>query len=506
MTGRGQGIAERSARDVARRVLRRVRADQAFTSLALDAELSRADLPERERKLATELCYGVCRHMSRLDRAIASAASRGKVKVKPAVRAALRVGAYQLLFLDRVPDHAAVDDAVNAARRAGGAQVAGFANSLLRRLAREGEPALPDSARPLEYVRVAHSLPEWIAERLATSLGRGEELLAAAAAFHQRPPLTLRVNRTRVEVSELAEILRIEKPGCIVTRSDYSQDALLVQGLGDPLRSPSFERGLWTVQDVGAQLITAFLGDLSPVSGQTGGDSDGDSTDSADGASDNWPQILDACAGVGGKTLHLAERVAGRIDAADVSAAKLARLTRAAERLGSSARIRTIVTDLAVPDAGQDELAAHYDRVLLDAPCTGLGVMRRHPEIKWRVEAGDVARIAETQRALLDRVCEHVRPGGVLVYGVCTFTYEEGPGQIRQFLTRHPEFSLEAPAPLNAHESDGDAARATGPWPELAARLTAGAPASPGTLATWPHRHNADAFFAARMRRRLPEE
>ena len=494
-------FADSTARDVARRVLGRIGAEQAFTALALDAELGRADLPERERKLATELCYGVCRHLSRLDRAVAGAASRGRVRVKPTVRAALRVGAYQLLFLDRVPAHAAVDDAVNAARRAGGAKVAGFVNSLLRRLARDGEPALPGTEQSVEHVQVAHSLPDWIAERLATSLGNGDELLAGAQALNQRPPLGIRCNRTRTDPDALAEILHKEKSGCAITRSEICPDALLTTGLGDPARSPSFERGMWTVQDPGAQLVTRFLTGAAFVSDNRPGDR---------------PAVLDACAGIGGKTLHLCERLGGLIDAADVSQAKLSRLIEAAERLGLAERVRTVVVDLTRPlyagDSSDDTervddgpgLTADrvYDLVLLDAPCTGLGVMRRHPEVKWRVCAADVDRIADTQRALLDRVSQHVRPGGVLVYCVCTFTYEEGPGQVRSFLARHPDFHLHPPpAPSSA-----DGPTPEPPWSALACSLTAGAPPSPGTLATWPHRHGADAFFAARLRRRLPGE
>lgn len=473
-----------SGRAVARRVLQRVRADSAFTSLALDAELTRAHLPERDRKLATELCYGVCRHLTRLDRAIASAASRGKVKVKPAVRAALRVGAYQLLFLDRVPAHAAVDDAVGAARRIGGEQVAGFVNSLLRRLARTGEPALPSADRPVEYARVAHSLPDWIAERLATSLGQSDEFLAGAAGFNQRPSLAIRANRARVSADDLAGILRAEKPGCTLARSLYCPDALLATGLGDPQASPSFAGGLWTVQDIGAQLVTHFLGDLMPPA------------DAQTDAPPDKPAILDACAGVGGKALHLAERTSAIIDASDVSDAKLERLRQAAERLGVAGRIRTVTADLSRPMSERDDhLKDGYDYVLLDAPCTGLGVMRRHPEVKWRVADADVARIATTQRALLHRLSQHVRPGGLLVYSVCTFTYEEGPGQIRKFLAEHPDFYLQEPGA-------GPQSGAAIPWPELACPLTGKASPSPGTLATWPHRHDADAFFAARLRRR----
>ncbi|HUS69105.1 MAG TPA: 16S rRNA (cytosine(967)-C(5))-methyltransferase RsmB [Kofleriaceae bacterium] len=428
-----------SARDVARRVLRRVEGEGAYVSLALAGELDRGDLSAEDRGLATEIAYGVVRHRSRLERALAAHAPRGLGKLSPAVRTALDAAAYQILFLDRVPAHAAVNDAVGAVRRVAGPRVAGFANGLLRKLASAGEPALPDAAADLRaHLEIACSMPRWLLDELARAIP--DELDAAARGLTLPAPLWARVSPARVAPEELARVLLAERPGVTAEPSARCPGAVRVTGLGSPEASRSFQDGLWTVQDLGAQMVARLC---DPQPGQ---------------------RLLDACAGVGGKATHLAQLAGDRavIDAADLSPRKLDLLTDAARRLGV-ASIRPIQSDLAHPGS---ELAAEYDAVLLDAPCTGLGVLRRHPEVKWRCAPGGPAELAALQLSILDALASRVRPGGVLVYSVCTFTEAEGPAQIARFLAEHAAFAEEA-------------------------RLT-----------TWPHRDDADAFFAVRLRRR----
>ena len=466
------------ARDVAHRVLRRVATQNAFATLALGAALGESGLPPRERRLATELVYGVCRHQLRLDRALAALTPRGIRKLSPGILAILRVGAYELLFL-RTPDHAAVSSAVGATRRLAGPRPAGFVNGVLRRLAREGEPALPPRTDARAHVEVACSLPRWIVDRLAAEIGDDSvgALEVAATALNGPAPLILRANALRGDRLALAERLRAEHPDAEVEPSPWAPHALIATGLGDPERSPSFVEGLWTVQDVGAQLVGHMgMPDAMP--------------EAITGTAPGW-HILDACAGVGGKSTHLAELTGdrARIDAADVSESKLGLLAESAARLGIGGVTPrhvdlTRVAGAAWTAAG---LAETYDAVLLDAPCTGLGVLRRHPEAKARLREDDVGRMAVLQASLLDAVAPHVRPGGVLVYSVCTFTREEGPAQIEAFLARQPGFVLEPPPAVA-----GEGAPA---WSELEA--TPG----PGIARTWPHRHEADAFFMARMRR-----
>jgi 16S rRNA (cytosine967-C5)-methyltransferase len=331
---------------------------------------------------------------------------------------------------------------VRAARKLGGNRMAGFANGVLRALARDGEPPLPDrAADPIAYVEAAYSLPRWNGERLQGAVG-GDQLDVAAAALAAPAPLAIRVNQLRTSTGELIERLEADHPGIEIERVEGLPEALRLRGLGDPERSPSFGDGLWTVQDVGAQRVGRLA---APRPDQA---------------------ILDACAGHGGKTTHLAQLAEDRahIVAVDLSPGKLERAARAAERLGIGS-IRWQVADLADPEGALPD--GPFDLIVLDAPCSGLGVLRRHPEAKWRVKPELIGQMALLQARILDRLAPLVRRGGALVYAVCTFTREEGAGQIERFLDRHPEFA-----------ADGE------------------------PLVTWPHTDDADAFFAARLVRR----
>jgi 16S rRNA (cytosine967-C5)-methyltransferase len=425
------------ARDAARRVLRRIEREEGFASRVLASELAASDLAAADRGLATEIVYGVLRHRSRLDRALAAATARGELKVKSGLRDVLRVAAYQVLFLDRIPAHAAVNDAVTAARRIGGPRMAGFANGLLRRLASSSEPALP--IEPLERAAVEFSTPRWIIDRIAAAVP-APELVAAVAGLNRPAALAIRVNLARIRRDELAERLGQDHPSAAVEVVSGVPEALRVSGLGDPALSPSFAEGLWTVQDVAAQRIGRLL---APQPGE---------------------RVLDACAGVGGKATHLAElatRAGGAavIDAADRSPSKLARLGESARRLGSRG-LHPIEVDLTGDGEG---LAPAYDAVLIDAPCTGLGVLRRHPEAKWRLVEADVARCAQLQARILRALAPRVRSR--LVYAVCTFTREEGPELVERF----------------CHEVSGFR------------RVD--------ELVTWPHRGGEDGFYAAHLER-----
>jgi 16S rRNA (cytosine967-C5)-methyltransferase len=436
-----------TARDVARRALRRVEGEGAYATLALGGELDRAQLSPADRGLATELTYGVLRHLTRLDRALEAMAPRGLDKLSPALRTVLRVAAYQLLFLDRIPAHAAVDDAVRAARKVGGPRMGGLANGLLRRLARDGEPALPPPEAGRVHLEVATSTPPWILDALADVVGEAE-LPAAAEALGRAPTMWMRATRRGKQAPLAGEAGHAIK-------SPLVPGAWRLDGAGSPEHHASFQRGEWTVQDVAAQLVALLA---APRPGQ---------------------RVLDACAGVGGKTLHLAELADDRaaIDAVDRSARKLDLLGDGIRRLGL-ASITPRVADLLDPAA---PLASAYDVIVLDAPCSGLGVLRRHPELKWRLAPEAPAALAATQAALLDAVVARLAPGGVLVYSVCSFVRGEGEAQIAALRARHPGLALDPPP------------RDAAPWADVIG--------ADGLLRTFPHRHDADGFFAARLRR-----
>ncbi|MBK7534041.1 MAG: 16S rRNA (cytosine(967)-C(5))-methyltransferase RsmB [Myxococcales bacterium] len=430
-----RGGEARSPRALARRVLDRVGEQDAWATLSLDGELARSGLEERDRRLAAELVYGVLRHRLRLDRALAIHADLRRTP--PRLLTALRVAAYQLLLLDRVPAYAAVDDAVDAARGLGGAKLAGFANAVLRKVGAAGEPPLPGEARA--RLLVAASLPGWILDELAAVIEDPKELELAALALAEQAPLFVRANLRRG--SREALVARFAAEGVTAEPVPDTDAALRLSNLGDPAQSAAFGDGLFTVQDLSAQGVARAA---APQRGQ---------------------RVLDACAGVGGKSTHLAELCddAASVEAADLSATKLALLRESAQRLGLHG-IHTHVCDLLTPEL--PALGRDFSSVILDAPCSGLGVLRRHPDAKWRVLPAQVESVAAVQARLLDAVYEVLAPGGTLVYSVCTFTAREGKQQIGALLQRRPELQLV------------------------------------GEQQTWPHRDGGDAFYLARLVRK----
>ena len=429
-----------TGRDIARAVLARVAEESAYANRALSAALDRQRslLPE-DRALATELVYGVLRRQSRLDRALEAVSDRGLGDIDQRVRIALRVAAYQILFLDRIPAYAAVNDAVEACKGIRGGRLAGLANALLRRVAERGEPPLPDPARdPLAYMAEGAGFPEWLARLVMAELP-SSEAAAFADASTAPAPLTIRANRLRVDREGLLARLRSERPGATIESSALAPDALLVRKMDSPFLTDAWREGWFAVEDAGAQRVVALAG---AASGE---------------------RILDACAGVGGKSAHLAALAAGKalIDAVDIAPAKLDEARRLFTRLGVRG-VTTRAADLMQTWAGEPRA---YDRVLLDAPCSGLGVLRRHPEALTRRQPAEITALAEIQRRMLDTVAPLVRPGGTLTYSVCTFERAEGDDVIARFLEGHPNFRVDEPA-----------------------------------IRTWPHRDDADAFFAVRLR------
>jgi 16S rRNA (cytosine967-C5)-methyltransferase len=444
-----------TGRDLARSVLDRVEQSGSFANRALSAALDREPaMSSADRGLATELVYGVLRRRARLDRALTAFATRGLDGLDPRVRTALRVGAYQLLFLDRVPAYAAVSEAVDACRRAGGAGVGKLANALLRRLAERGEPALPDARTdPRSALVIAAGLPAWLADLLMAELPV-DDALAFSEALGAPAPLTLRANTLRATPEALLARLAAERPDARLEPSLVAPDALLARSLDAAAMTESWREGLFAVEDVGAQIVAELCG-ARP----------GD-------------RVLDACAGLGGKSAHLAALAANeaRVEAVDVSPSKLSEARQAFARLGVSG-VTTRTADLTrpFPDA-----AARFERVLLDAPCSGLGVLRRHPEALLRRGPEDLPRLAAQQGRFLETLAPLVAPGGSLTYSVCTFDRAECEDVIDAFLRAHGDFRVESPPPSERV-----------PW----ARLTD----ARGFVRTWPHRDDADGFFAARL-------
>ncbi len=389
-----------SSRMVARDALVKVEGG-AYSHVAVPAMLRGSGLPPRERAQVTDLVYSTLRQQRRLDDLIARASNRRIAKLDPPVRAVLRLGAQQLV--SGVPAHAAVGETVNAAPT----RARGYVNGVLRSLTRLGPP-WPEP----ESEAVALSYPDWLVERLTDDLG-AEDAHAALVAGNERGALTLRPNRRKTDATTLeAELVA---GGAEVQRGALVPDALIVRAAGDPATLPAVAKGRATPQDQGSQAVVACV-DPQP----------GD-------------RVLDVAAAPGGKATAIAELVGskGRVLAADTQAGRLRLVGQAARRL----KLSTI--DLVVADGRfLPTREASWDRVLVDAPCSGLGVLRRRPEARWRIEAETIPVLADLQVELVLAAAGAVRPDGVLVYAVCTLTKAETSEVGERVLERLDGFSV----------------------------------------------------------------
>jgi len=448
----------RTSREVAVEVLHRVDADHAFSGTLLHRELERAALSAADAALATELTLGTLRHRAEVDWVLSQFTRTPLEKLPSRIRAVLRMGAYQLMFLDRIPPWAACAQSVELTKRVGHAGTARLVNAVLRRIA-ASPVALPRDEDTPDGIALRYSHPLWLVRRWVERFGV-EETRALCRANNSRPPAAIRLNTLRGGLEAAAAALRA---GGVRT----APSALLPEGAriveSDPqARRSAYAAGWFVPQDEGSMLVARLL---DPRPGDT---------------------IIDACAGSGGKTTHLAALMAnrGRIVACDVLPAKLAAIDRQCSRLGV-----TIVEPRRADARRLAEAApGGADGVLVDAPCSGLGVIRRRPEIKWRLSADQLPALALRQGEILGGAAAAVRPGGRLVFAVCTIEPEEGPAVAARFRCSQPDFE---PLPIAA-------------WPPGAggAPPAAAIPGSPGTAFLWPQLHDTDGFFVAAFRRK----
>ncbi len=437
-----------TARALAIEVLARVEATDAWLTPVLDARLNESPLRDgRDAALVTELCYGATRRRLALDFALAGVCDRRLPTLEDRVLAALRVGAYQLYYA-RVPARAAVAETVEATKELGLARAAGFVNAVLRKLAALQAQPLPPEADVLEHLSVRESHPAWLVQRWLAAFGRSRTE-AMLTADNRPPGLVLRCNSIRTSREALLGLFT--EAGLQPTPTACAPSGLVLQAQGRVESLLGYREGLWQVQDEAAQLVVHYA-------------------EVPTGA-----RVLDLCAAPGGKTCQLAER--GPVVALDLHARKLEGVRSEAARLGLAERISLRAHDATHPlpaDLGP------VDAVLLDAPCSGLGTLRRNPELRYRRQEGDIPRLAALQRQLLERAQAAVPSGGLLVYAVCSTEPEEGPEQLARFLDDFPAFTLAPP--------EGAAAR--------------NCPLEQGCLRTLPGPEGRDGFFAARLLRR----
>ncbi|WP_040661428.1 16S rRNA (cytosine(967)-C(5))-methyltransferase RsmB [Oscillibacter ruminantium] len=437
-----------SARDTALRVLSAGRTASAWADASLKAQLQRDGLSGAEAGLATRMVYGVLQNRALLDFYLGAYCTQKVGHLQPPLADILRLGAYQILFLDKVPDRAAVNESVELAKRNKRGQAAGLVNAVLRKVSLNKDTLPPIPRRDeAQYLSVRYSHPKWLVKRLLTLLGR-EEAEAFLAADNGIVPLTVQVNTLKTTAEDLAA--ELTAAGVTAAPHPWVPDCLELSGSGDLTALEAFQTGKFFVQDPAAKLVSLIS---APKKGQ---------------------RVIDVCAAPGGKSFGaaIAMEDRGEVLACDLHENKLSRIEAGSARLG----LKSIWAFAADGTVFRPEWAESADVVLVDAPCSGLGIIRKKPDIRYK-SPDDLFTLTVAQSTILENAARYVKPGGTLIYSTCTILPEENGQVVDGFLSGHPEFSRETftlPAPMGEQ---------------------------PGELTLWPHRHGTDGFYICRLRR-----
>ena len=411
-------------------------------------------LKEVDYAFIMEVVYGTLRWRGRIDWIIGQISRVRPERLERFIRNLLRLGLYQILFMDKVPVSAAVNESVEMAKASGREEAAGLINAVLRRIS-DGrvDMEVPHSKDP-SSISVRHSHPLWLVERWEQELGM-DETIKLCKANNRIPPLSLRTNTLKTTRAKLLAEMRGEIPQAIP--SPFSPEGVLIDPPVPLSRIPRFREGWFQVQDESSQLVGHIV---DPKPGE---------------------RVLDACAAPGGKTTHLAQlmRNRGRIYAADISARRLSLLKENCQRLGVSI-VTALRNDLAKPVILESD--GRFDRILVDPPCSGLGTLWRNPDIKWKRKEEEISTFREIQRTILHQLAPCLRKGGSLVYGTCTLTREENEEVVAEFIAEHRGFELE----------------------DLRRILPQGLKpmvGEDGFFRSFTHHHGMDGFFAARLKK-----
>lgn len=438
-------------------VLTQVEQEGAYSNLLLNSALQKSSLAKSDAGLATELIYGTISRLNTLDYFLDKFVNKGVQKLQPWVRALLRISLYQVVYLDRIPDHAVVSEAVNLAKRRGHQGISGMVNGVLRNILRQKESlAIPENMPPAQRISLQHSHPLWLVERWISQYGI-ETAEAICAANNEPPAVSVRVNTTMISRDDMLKLMSSQN--FEAAPSPLSPYGIVVRGAGNMALTDWYRDGMISIQDESSMLVAEAV---KPEPGM---------------------RVLDCCAAPGGKSAHMGELMKdeGSIVANDIHAHKGKLISDQAGRLGLDSI--SIVTGDALDLVDRFEPAS-FDRILLDAPCSGLGVIRRKPDLKWGKSQEDIHEIAALQLRLLESVSTLLRPGGLLVYSTCTIEPLENEGVVSAFLDSHSGFGI-------AEDGLGDLSRLEGK------SLQRG-----GGIQILPQHYHSDGFYIARLGRR----
>ncbi|MGX4645179.1 16S rRNA (cytosine(967)-C(5))-methyltransferase RsmB [Holzapfeliella sp. JNUCC 80] len=404
-------MKNKSARRIALETLISVFKNKSYSNIALNHALKKSDLSSNDKNLVTQLVYGTIQHQIYLDYQIRDIFKENKKA--PWMRPLLLMSIYQLFFLDRVPNHAVLDEANLLSKQYAKNNLYKVVNGVLRNVLRQGQQT-PDEANLVTYLATVYSIPEWLVDYLITDFGQSKTK-SILQSINQPPQNTIRINHKVTTKDKVCQWL--DNHEISYTDSKISPDSLHLS-YGPINQLELFEQGAITIQDDSATLAAQSL---QVEAGDT---------------------VLDACAAPGGKTIQIAEElVTGKVTALDIHKNKLNLIKENATRMQVADLIETKQLDARL--VSQELGTAIYDKILVDAPCSGLGLLRRKPEVKYTKELSDVKKLSRIQLEILNGVCDSLKPNGRLVYSTCTITNEENEQVVNSFLKQHPDFSLE---------------------------------------------------------------
>lgn len=415
------------AREVALKILYRVDKDNAYSNIALNEvlEQNRENLNEKDIGLISEIVYGVTTWKLTLDEIIKKYSKIRLKKISIWILNILRMSIYQIIFLDKIPKSAAVNEGVNLAKRYGHKSSSGFVNAILRKVTKKDYEDFFEIKDPIEKIQKTTSMPKWIIEELLNEGLELEKVEKICKDSNQRPKISIRANRLKTNPKELKEKLEQKQ---IKVEEGILEDFLILNKVKNLEKLEEFKEGLFTVQDEAAGL-TAIV--LEPKQNET---------------------ILDACSSPGGKTTYIGEIVENNANilAWDIHKHRVLLVDKAAERLGID-RIKTEVKDAS---KYEDKYKEKFDKILLDVPCLGLGVLKRKPDIKWQKKKEDIVEISKIQLEILNTCSKYLKEGGDLVYSTCSILKEENEKMIYKFLEKHPEFEIQKIILSNNNKSE----------------------------------------------------